>query len=127
MEEHKENREQARDTGLAMVLLLLLLAWIGGRPQLLPGTIALLLLCMLWPQAFRPLVRPWLGLSHLLGAVSSRLVLTLLFVLVVTPVGVMRRLAGADPLQLRQWKRNADSVLRVREGRFRPADLEHPY
>jgi hypothetical protein len=110
-----------------MVLLALLVAWLGRVPELVPVAIVLLLLCMVRPGLFHPLAGPWLALSHILGAVSSRVVLTVLFFTVVTPVGVLRRMLGADPMQAGKWKRGEGSVFRVREHRFRPEDLEKPY
>jgi hypothetical protein len=118
---------QARDTGLAMVLICLLLVYWGGRPRFLPLAIALLLLTMVWPQAFRPLAGLWFGLSHLLGALVSRIILTLLFFLLVTPVGLIRRWAGADSLQLKKWKKDQGSVFKVRQGAIQPQDLLNPY
>ncbi len=40
-------------------------------------------------------------LGEALSAVASRVVLLLVFALVVTPIGVLRRLLGADPLRRR--------------------------
>ena len=119
--------EQARDTGLAMVLICLLLAYWGGRPGLVPGAIALLLLTMVWPRAFQPLAGVWFGLSRLLGHVVSKVILTVVFFFLVTPVGLVRRLLGADALQLKKWKQGRGSVFTVREGATQPQDLAHPY
>ena len=119
--------EQARDTGLAMVLICLLLAYWGGRPQFVPLAIALLLLTMVWPQAFRPLAGLWFGLSHLMGTVVSTIILSLLFYLLVTPIGLIRRGLGADALQLKKWKQGNSSVFIRREGATQPQDLLNPY
>ncbi len=118
---------QARDTGMAMVLICLLLAYWGARPRMVPLAIVLLLLTMVWPQAFRPLAGLWFGLSHLMGAIVSRVILTLLFFFLVTPVGLVRRWAGADTLQLKKWKKDRSSVFIVRQGNILPKDLVHPY
>jgi hypothetical protein len=119
--------DQARDTGLAMVLICLLLAYWGGRPQLILGAIALLLLTMVWPQIFRPLAGLWFGLSHLIGTIASKIILTALFFFLVTPVGLIRRFWGADPLQLKKWKNGSNSVFILRDGTTRPQDLVNPY
>lgn len=118
---------QARDTGLALVLLALLSAWLINSWPLVAVATGLLILCMLCPVVFRCLVAPWFALSAILGAISSRVVLGLLFFAVVTPVGVIRRLLGYDPLRRRSWKAGVDSVFRVREHRYVPRDLETPY
>jgi len=123
----KSTPEQARDTGMAMVLICLLLGYWGKFPKLLPVSLVLLILTMAWPKAFRPLAGLWFGLSHLLSSVVSRVILTVLFFLVVTPIGVIRRWAGADALQLKKWKQGRDSVFVVREGAIQAKDMTNPY
>ena len=120
-------KEQAKDTGMAMVLICLLLGYWGKFPKFLPVSLGLLILTMAWPNAFRPLAVVWFGLSHLLGNVVSRVILTVLFFLVVTPIGVIRRLWGADALQLKKWKQGQDSVFVVREGVIQGKDMANPY
>ena len=119
--------DQARDTGMAMVLICLLLAYWGHRPRFLPLAIVLLLLTMAWPKIFRPLAVLWFGLSHIMGNVVSKVFLTIVFFGLVTPIGLIRRWAGKDTLQLRQWKKDTGSVLVEREGAMRPEDLVNPY
>lgn len=111
--------DQARDTGLALVLICLILAY-WGWPRFLPAALVLLLLAMVWPRAFRPLAGLWFGLSHLMGRVVSTLILSALFFFLVTPVGLVRRWLGADPLKLRKWKKDRTSVFETREGANRP-------
>ena len=119
--------EQAKDTGMAMVLICLLLGYWGKFPKFLPVSLVLLLLTMAWPNAFRPLAVLWFGLSHLLSRVMSRVILTVVFFLVVTPIGVIRRLWGADTLQLKKWKQGRGSVFVVREGVVQGKDMANPY
>jgi hypothetical protein len=123
----KSTPEQAKDTGMAMVLICLLLGYFGKFPKFLPVSLALLILTMAWPNAFRPLAVLWFGLSHLLGSVVSRVILTILFYLLVTPIGLIRRLMGADALQLKKWKQGQDSVFVVREGPVQGKDMANPY
>ena len=119
--------EQAKDTGLAMVLICLLLGYFGKFPKFLPLSIALLLLTMAWPKAFKPLAGLWFGLSHLMGQVVSKIVLSLAFFLIVTPIGVIRRWMGADSLQLKKWKAGSASVFVERQGAIQDKDLLNPY
>ena len=120
-------KEQAKDTGMAMVLICLLLGYWGKFPKYLPVSLVLLILTMTWPNAFRPLAVLWFGLSHLLSRVMSRVILTLVFFLVVTPIALIRRLCGADALQLKKWKQGRGSVFVVREGPVQGKDMENPY
>lgn len=119
--------EQAKDTGMAMVLICLLLGYWGKFPKFLPVSLLLLIITMAWPKAFTPLAGLWFGLSHLLSSVVSRVILTVLFFLVVTPIGLIRRLTGADALQLKKWKQGRDSVFVVREGPVQGKDMLNPY
>ena len=48
------------------------------------------------------LIRLWTRFGLLIGMMVSPIVLGLLFILVVTPVGLMMRLTGKDPLRLRR-------------------------
>lgn len=123
----KDRQKTAQDTGLALVLLLLLLDWFTGAKWLLPTAISLLVFSLLCPVVFRPLAGPWLALATTLGTISSAIILTGLFFLIVTPIGLLRRLCGADPMQLRQWRQGGGSVLRKREHLFEAKDLEKPY
>jgi hypothetical protein len=123
----KSTPEQAKDTGMAMVLICLLLGYFGKFPKFLPVSLVLLIITMAWPKAFKPLAGLWFGLSHLLSSVVSRIVLTVVFFLVVTPIALIRRVAGADALQLKKWKKGQDSVFVVREGAVQGKDMANPY
>ncbi len=123
----KATPEQAKDTGMAMVLICLLLGYFGKFPKFLPVSIVLLIITMAWPKAFKPLAGLWFGLSHLLGSVVSRVILTILFFVIVTPMGVIRRWRGADAMQLKKWKQGTDSVFIERQGAVQDKDLLQPY
>ena len=123
----KATPEQAKDTGMAMVLICLLLGYWGKFAKFLPVSLVLLIITMTWPKAFTPLAGLWFGLSHLLSRVVSRVILTVLFFLVVTPIGLIRRLTGADALQLKKWKQGRDSVFVIREGPVQGKDMLNPY
>ncbi len=118
---------RSRDTGMAMVLICLLLLLTGQRPWLIGVAITLLVVTMTRPQLFAPIAKIWFGLTHLLGSVVSFVILTLIFYVVVTPVAIIRRLKGADALQLKQWHRTTTSAFVEKEHTYVPSDLEHPY
>ena len=127
MKEALPEDEKARETGLVLVLLVMLFAWFDPRSFWPPLGILLLLACILVPRLFLPLVRPWFWLGHRLGAATTPLILTMLYFAVVTPVGLLRRLAGADPMQRRQWRQGHGSVMRQRDHLFKAEDLDKPY
>jgi Saxitoxin biosynthesis operon protein SxtJ len=66
------------------------------------GTASILLLIGLFvPLAARTFHRVWMGLAGVLGYVNSRILLSLLYYGVFTPVGLVRRLVGHDPMKRR--------------------------
>lgn len=59
----------------------------------------LVLMGLLAPAMLRPVYRVWMALALVLGYVMTRVVLTLVFFLLVTPIGLVLRALGKDPLQ----------------------------
>ena len=123
----KITKDQSRDTGMAVVLLLLLVFASKKREGYLIAAIVLQVINMAVPQIFRPVAVVWLGFSELLGAVMSRILLSIVFFAVVTPIAIFRRLVGKDSLKLRAFKANEDSVMVERNHTFVGRDLERPY
>jgi Saxitoxin biosynthesis operon protein SxtJ len=58
----------------------------------------LVVAALLRPSTLTPLAKQWNRVGHMLGWVNSRILLTVMFVLVVWPVGAIGRLFGSDPL-----------------------------
>jgi hypothetical protein len=123
----KITKDQSRDTGMAMVLLLLIVFATRKREGYLIGAMVLHVLNMIVPQVYRPVAVLWLGLSDLLGSVVSKILLSIVFFAVVTPIGILRRLFGKDSLQLRAFKAGKESVMLERNHTFIGSDLERPY
>jgi energy-coupling factor transporter transmembrane protein EcfT len=118
---------QAKDTGLAIILILLIFAYVKNPGWLLFSAMAVLVLTMTWPDVFRPLAKVWFGFSRILGGVVSRILLTVIFFLIVTPVGLVRRLLGVDPMRTGLWKKGGVSVLVDRDMLYTKKDIEKPY
>jgi len=120
-------RDQCKDTGMAMVLLCLLGEYFTHRPGLLSAAMGLLVLDMLFPILFKPVAVIWIRLAHVLGGISSRVLLTVVFFVLLTPVGLIRKVLGKDPMQRKQWKRGTSSVFHRRNHAFTAKDIETPY
>ena len=112
---------------MAMVLICLLIAHIGHHERFVFVAIVLLVINMVWPSCFHYPSKLWFGLAHLMGAVMSRVLLTVLFFGLVTPLGLVRRIGGADPMQMKKWKKGNSSVFRTRDHTYSAQDIEQPY
>ena len=73
-------------------------------PATVLATIAVLLLvpAVVAPAWLRGPNRAWRAFSHALGRLNSRVLLSAIFVVVVTPIAWIRRALGADPLRRRR-------------------------
>ncbi|MCR5562657.1 MAG: hypothetical protein K6F46_04685 [Desulfovibrio sp.] len=122
---------QCRDTALALVFLLLIVWLFTKNAAWAYAGMGLCLLAMLWPSSMKPLAKCWFGLSLMLGAVMSRVLLTLIYLLLVLPVALFRRLIGKDAMRLRQYGRRDDAVQTSafveREHTYCAEDLRRPY
>ena len=122
---------QCRDTALALVFLLLLVWFFTKNAAWAYAGMGFCLLAMVWPSSMKPLAKCWFGLSLALGAVMSRILLTLIYLLLVLPVALFRRLIGKDSLRLRQYGRHDGgaqaSAFVEREHTYCADDLRHPY
>jgi len=123
----KMSKQQSQDTGMALVLLLLLVFLKSRQNAWLYAAIALQVVDMVVPRVFAPIAVVWFGLSHILGTVMSKVLLSLLFFGLVTPVGFLRRLLGKDSLKLRAFRASQDSAMLVRNHLFTAKDIERPY
>lgn len=121
-------QEIEKDPGSAKVLLVmvtgfLVLAWFFDTVWLV-YTAGITGLISLIPPAANRIVWGWMKLASVLGWFNSKVLLTLIFYLIVTPVGLLFRLFGNDPLLL---KDNKKSVYTFREHTYVKEDLENPW
>jgi len=77
------------------------------------------------PEFLAPVYRAWIRFGHVLGAVSSRIVLTVLFFVIFAPAGLVMRLLGRDPLN-RRFDQDLDSYLNTSEARD-SSHMENPF
>ncbi len=87
----------------AALLVIAALQWRRGAPQWVLVTLAaiaalLLLGAAVAPSLLRPVYRGWMRVGEVLAWVNTRIILTLVFFLVVTPIGQVMRLFGRSPI-----------------------------
>ena len=129
----KPSLSQMKDTGMAFTLICLLISlFTGSKSWLIAGT-SLLFFNMLYSRFFYIPAIIWFSLANILGLISSKILLTLIFFLVITPIGLIRRLFMSmkgnsfDSMKLKQWKKSSESVFKTRNHKFSKDDLIKPY
>ena len=90
---------------------------------LAPG-VPLVVLGAILPRSLKWIYVGWMALAMVLGAIVSTVLLTLLFYLVVTPIGLVARLAGKDFLS-RKLQPGAPSYWILRDASKPKAKHEH--
>lgn len=121
------NKEKARDTGMAMVLILLLLELFIQNGIYYKIAIPVLIINMTVPQLYYPLAYLWFGFAHIIGTIVSKIILFVVFLVIVLPMAILRRIMGKDSLLLKKWKKSNESVLKVRNHLYVPSDIDKPY
>jgi hypothetical protein len=121
------SKEQAKDAGMAVVLILLLLGIFLKQPTFYPYAAAALVVDMIFPGIYKPFAVIWFGVATFLGTIMSKVLLTVVYILLVVPVGLIRRILGKDSLQLKKFKKDGSSVFKERDHLFQSTDIENPY
>jgi hypothetical protein len=89
------------------------------------GAVGSLLLLVL-PHVRLPAYRGWLRVALPFGRLLTGALLTVVYLLVVTPIGLLLRLVGRDPLE-RRIDRGAATYWRPHARRDDPEDPFRPY
>lgn len=110
----KKSIRELRKFGITMAVPLALLSGLfwwrdsAAWPYLLGLAWLFLLMALIAPQMLSPIEWVWMKFAHYLGIAMTYVVLTLTFYLVVTPMGLLMRLLGKDPME-RKFERNRKS------------------
>jgi len=112
----KDTRNFGLTVGLALVVLGGVFWWLGKTffLYLIIGGMVLILCGFLVPSVLKPLQKAWMALAMILGWVMTRVILSVLFFLLFTTMGVAARLFGKKFLSLK-WKRAEESYWNYRE------------
>ena len=91
--------------GIVLCVIAALLVWRGrvGRAEVVGGVGAVLLvLGLVYPPLLKYPSAAWWRFSRALGYVNARVLLSVIFFLILTPLGLLWRLTGKDPLARRR-------------------------
>jgi len=121
------DKKQCLETAVVLSAIFLFFSLLQNNVTFGWLSFGLLIAALIIPKLFYPLAKVWFGLALLLGWFSSRILLSLLFFLLVTPIGLIRRLIGKDSLMLREFKKSKKSVFIERNHKFTADDLKTPF
>ncbi|MCU0642916.1 MAG: SxtJ family membrane protein [bacterium] len=117
----KITKKQLRTFGAALTIFLSVIGlihfWKGNEPTnfWFWGAAALVLLTTLSvPILINPIYRAAMFIAHILGWINTRIILGLLYYFLFTPIALVMKLIGHDPLH-RKFDKEAKSYWKVRE------------
>ena len=116
-------------TGIIFAVLFgVVLPWIWGGelhgwPLVVGGILCSLALIV--PRSLSSFYKVWMSIALVLGWINSRIILGIIFVLMVTPMALVMRLMGKDPMQ-RAFEPSKESYRSERESPDRES-MTHPY
>ena len=129
----KESKKDLRKFGLTVGIVFLAIAaflfWKGKESYLALGIVGgfLVIVGLLFPIILRPLNKTWMTLAILMGWVMTRVILTVLFFAVLTPLGFIAKLFGKNFLDLKLDKEQ-NSYWEIREKKeIKPIDYEKQF
>ena len=124
MKKHLKPHFQERSFGISvggvLTAIAAFVAWRGrvDRATILAGVgVTLVVLGRLAPRLLKYPSKLWWKFAMVLGYVNARIILTIAFAILLTPVGMMWRLIGKDPLarKRKNWDGWSPSPARFRD------------
>ncbi|MBN1155673.1 hypothetical protein JXB12_12215, partial [candidate division KSB1 bacterium] len=95
-------------SAVALIVAVLML-WKGTAKMnagyLIGFAVVFMVMGIVFPAILRPIYKVWMGFAFTLGWLMTRIILSIVFYVVITPIGLVMRLAGKDFLSLRIDKR----------------------
>jgi hypothetical protein len=123
---------RTREFGIFMLIALSVASVIAFRRgvalhwAIVPGAcgVVLALVALVRPALVRPIAEAWAALGHVLGRVTTPILLVVVFVVVVLPLGLLLRLLGKDPMRLRRDASAKTYWIERERKSFEPRDFE---
>lgn len=121
------NEKQCVDTGLLMSVITILLGLYTDNHIYPVITLILVFLTMLVPKVYYLFAVIWFGITRFLGVIILKVLLCFIYFMLVTPVGLFRRITGKDQLNLNNFKRDTASVFKIRNHIYNEWDFKNMF
>lgn len=117
------SRDRTVTFGLTFTLISVLFLFYKTHHPFLIVPFISIAICIAFPALLKPFAFVFYNATEIVGKLLSIIVLSLVFFLIVTPIGVMKRLKGYDPMKRKAWKKDKSSVFIKYDHDYSAADL----
>ena len=118
------DRKKTYEIGLIIVTGLLIIFMLSAKFWIIPLATGIGIIFIFIPPLAILMSRVWTGLAEILGWIVPKLVLSLLWFIILTPLAYVYRLTGHDDLQL---NKNNNSHFSDCPKVYSPLDFEKPW
>ena len=122
----KYSKEKNQETVLAIVLGLLVIWYFTKVTPLIYSALILVAIALFSQSLSGVITFLWLKLSHVMGFVMSKVILSAVFFLFLFPIAMLARTFSKNPLQLKKVA-SGESYYRTRDQLYQKEDLENPW
>lgn len=123
----KVTKEMRKDTGIVFGLVMLYFGIYSGNSLLLKISFAVFLLAVIIPSIYSFPAIVWFKISDILGFVVSKIVLAVIYLIVVFPVSILRKVFGSDPMMIRNFGKTDSGTWIKREHEYTNSDFIKPF
>ncbi len=121
------SKKQTIEFALVAILVALFLSLYFKTNTGVKVAFVITVVAILVPVIFYPFALIWFGLSNILGAISSRVLMTIIFFVLVAPIGLIRKLFEKDNLKINQFKKGSQSVMENRNHLYKESDITNTF
>ena len=112
----------------AVVVLAAVLVGVYFRLDwLLYSSLGFLVLALVSSTVNEAFAHAWMTLARWIGTINSKIILTAIFFLLLTPIAFLYRTLSGTPIVTVEEGRNRDSYFVERDKTFSPDDFENPW
>jgi hypothetical protein len=120
------SKEKNQETILAIVLGMLVIWYFTDFAPLIPSSLILIAIGLFSQTISGIITFLWLKLSHVMGFVMSKVILSAVFFLFLFPIALLARTFSKNPLQLKKVA-SGESYYQTRDHLYKKEDLENPW
>ncbi|MBL1215222.1 MAG: ECF transporter S component [Ignavibacteriae bacterium] len=129
----KSSKTELRKFGLTVGSVLVIIGLIlfyfekSSFPYFLAAGAVLIVFGALLPKVLLPIQKVWMSIAVVLGFIMTRVILSVLYYLVITPIGLLAKIFGKDFLD-RKIKKDEETYWNYREiKQFEKIDTERQF